>query len=62
MHIVMRSACEVLLTPSKAREESVHNVVGAETSNYGWDIACNLVHEPSLQKFLSILNVVNKVT
>lgn len=45
MHIVMRSACEVLLAPSKAREESVHNVVGAEASNYGWDIACNLVHE-----------------
>ena len=45
MHKVMRSACEVLLTSSKVREESVHNVAGAKASNYGWDIACNLVYE-----------------
>ena len=39
------SANEVLLTPSKIMEESVHGVAGAEASNYGWDIVFNLVYE-----------------
>ena len=41
----MRSAYEVLLTPSKIMEELVHDVPGAEASNYGWDIVCNLVYK-----------------
>ena len=41
----MCSAYEVLLTPSKVTEVSVHDVAGAEALNYGWDIGCNLVYE-----------------
>ena len=42
---MMHSAYEVLLTPSRIMEESIHDVAGAEASNYGWDIICNLVYE-----------------
>lgn len=32
-------------SPVNGLEDSVHDVAGAEASNYSWDIVCNLVYK-----------------